>query len=84
MSCSPPVARMSVITGETSSVPEASEEQITIEPLGEEWTDLLAGAWKFSDDLTKHMLRTLIKLRRVFGVFIPSIREPVSWMCIFR
>ena len=38
-----------------------SEDQVTIEPLGLEWTQLLEASWKFSDEFTHKMLTTLIR-----------------------
>ena len=61
-----------------------SEDQVAIEPLGLEWTQLLEASWKFSDEFTHKMLQTLIRLQRVFGVFVASSREPVSWMVLDR
>ena len=61
-----------------------SEDQVTIEPLSSEWTQLLEASWKFSDEFTHKMLQTLTRLNRVFGVFVASIREPVSWMVLDR
>ena len=61
-----------------------SEDQVRIEPLSEEWTQLQEASWKFSDEFTHKMLQTLIKLKRVFGVFVATSREPVSWMVLDR
>merc|ERR1712121_305902 len=64
----------------SSTYPEAD---ILIEPLGLQWTNLLVDSWKFTDEKTDHMMRTLISLGRVFGVFLPELPEPVSWMVIY-
>ena len=61
-----------------------SEDQVTIEPLGLEWTQLLEESWKFSDEFTHKMLQTLIRLNRVFGLFVAASKEPVSWMVLDR
>ena len=61
-----------------------TKDQVTIEPLGSEWTQLLEESWKFSDEFTHKMLQTLIRLNRVFGVFVATSREPVSWMVLDR
>ena len=61
------------------------DEQFTIKPLEDKWRCLLVDSWKFSDEMTDHMIGTLIRLNRVFGAYdCQGGSAPVGWMMIYR
>ena len=59
------------------------ESNVCIKPLDSQWISLLTKSWKYHDEGTMKMLKTLVDLGRVFGLFVKDEKEPVAWMLIY-
>jgi len=59
------------------------ESNVCIKPLDSQWISLLTKSWKYHDEGTMKMLKTLVDIGRVFGLFVKDEKEPVAWMLIY-
>ena len=59
------------------------EKSVCIKNIDSQWVSLLTNSWKFCDEGTMKMLKTLVDIGRVFGLFVKDEKEPVAWMLIY-